>query len=471
MKSSVITRFLCGLSVVASLNLMPAGTACAQVEKGNEAKWYFSPCAGWMDLEGDEQVKDGPLLTLRLGYDFSEPLTFEGSFYYAPYLPEQTVGMTWIDSSGATVYDPKHSRLSDTDPNADKAMMLGGALDALVHFTRWERVDPYLVLGAGFLWFDADMHFGHTAPEFRYGAGLMYHFNDEWAVRIDGRGFFKEGGENKLQLSSLADAGIVWNWGARVPPKLVAVGSSGDSDGDGLTDAEEARLGTDPYDPDTDKDDLTDGEEVRTYHTDPLNPDTDYDGLKDGAEVHKHHTDPLLRDTDHGGVSDGHEVIEDNTSPLDPKDDLRLFELYIKFDYDKAIIRPEYFPQLDVIGKMLRRHPGATARVEGHADQTKKSGSFHNMRLSKKRAQAVKDYLAKSCAIDKDRMTAVGYGFTRPKEKPDLINGNPNNRRVEIYIKGAEGEDAINPPGTGDGVAPADEAAPAKAKPTPAADK
>jgi hypothetical protein len=58
-----------------------------------------------------------------------------------------------------------------------------------------------------------------------------------------------------------------------------------DSDSDGLTDAEEAELGTDPVEPDTDGDGLFDREEVRVYETDPTNPDTDSDGYEDGAEV------------------------------------------------------------------------------------------------------------------------------------------------------------------------------------------
>ena len=58
-----------------------------------------------------------------------------------------------------------------------------------------------------------------------------------------------------------------------------------DSDGDGLTDVEEKKLGTNPYKADTDGDGLTDGAEVNVYHTDPLNPDTDGDGYSDGAEV------------------------------------------------------------------------------------------------------------------------------------------------------------------------------------------
>lgn len=56
-----------------------------------------------------------------------------------------------------------------------------------------------------------------------------------------------------------------------------------DSDGDGLSDAEETTLGTDPTDPDSDDDGLSDGDEVE-LGTDPLDPDSDGDGIPDGSD-------------------------------------------------------------------------------------------------------------------------------------------------------------------------------------------
>lgn len=58
-----------------------------------------------------------------------------------------------------------------------------------------------------------------------------------------------------------------------------------DTDGDGLSDLEEKKLGTDINLADTDGDGLTDFAEVKIYRTDPLNPDTDGDGFSDGDEV------------------------------------------------------------------------------------------------------------------------------------------------------------------------------------------
>jgi hypothetical protein len=58
-----------------------------------------------------------------------------------------------------------------------------------------------------------------------------------------------------------------------------------DTDGDGLTDEEEATVKTNIKTVDTDEDGLFDYEEVKIYRTDPLNRDTDKDGYIDSAEV------------------------------------------------------------------------------------------------------------------------------------------------------------------------------------------
>lgn len=81
-----------------------------------------------------------------------------------------------------------------------------------------------------------------------------------------------------------------------------------DTDGDGLTDSEEAALGTDPNNIDSDNDGLTDYEEVKIYGTDPLNADTDGGGISDGTE------------------------IENGTDPLDPDDDQDLRDSIISSD-------------------------------------------------------------------------------------------------------------------------------------------
>ncbi len=93
-----------------------------------------------------------------------------------------------------------------------------------------------------------------------------------------------------------------------------------DNDGDGLTDAQEQALGTDPEKDDTDGDGLSDKEEVDGGVTDPTNPDTDGDGLSDGDEE-SWGSNPKVKDTDGDTLSDGREVHELGTSPINPDTD------------------------------------------------------------------------------------------------------------------------------------------------------
>ncbi len=94
-----------------------------------------------------------------------------------------------------------------------------------------------------------------------------------------------------------------------------------DSDSDGLSDADEARLGTDPNDPDTDNDGLLDGQEAGPggLGTDPRKRDTDNDGLSDGFEASPNgpETNPLNPDTDGDGLLDGVE-LGDTPTPTNP---------------------------------------------------------------------------------------------------------------------------------------------------------
>ena len=100
--------------------------------------------------------------------------------------------------------------------------------------------------------------------------------------------------------------------------QLLDTGTPTDSDGDGLTDAEELSLGTDPENPDSDGDGLTDYEERHTYGTGPQNADSDFDGINDGDEVNTYGTDPLDDDSDDDGLEDGEEIHHTDYRGLDP---------------------------------------------------------------------------------------------------------------------------------------------------------
>ncbi len=89
----------------------------------------------------------------------------------------------------------------------------------------------------------------------------------------------------------------------------------GDRDEDGLSNDQEAVLGTDPDNPDSDGDGLSDGQEMLTFGSDPRRRDSDGDILLDGDEVNVYGTDPTKPDTDSDGINDGVEVAQ-GTDPL-----------------------------------------------------------------------------------------------------------------------------------------------------------
>lgn len=75
------------------------------------------------------------------------------------------------------------------------------------------------------------------------------------------------------------------NVGANTANNEILFGEPVDSDQDGLDDAREGVLGTNPANKDSDNDGLSDGDEVIIWKTNPLNPDSDGDTHPDGKEV------------------------------------------------------------------------------------------------------------------------------------------------------------------------------------------
>lgn len=410
----------CMLAAVLALSVWAGSASAMDEDLFDRAPWFTTLGLNWYETEGDWEMESGLGLFGKAGYSFNAWWDLEAGLNYMPSLSAR-------DAADLNV-----------EPLDGSTSALRLSLEALLHLRALEnrRIDPFLFAGPSVTLFGDDVENGKTQAGVFGGAGVFYHFNDSWALRVDA-GVGVQG--KNSETPTVVEVGVTYRFGAEkfVPPEFVVDAGPGDvdSDGDGLFDKDEAAIGTDPYNPDTDGDGLSDGDEVFKYKSDPLNPDSDFDGLKDGAEVLTYKTDPLDIDTDKGGVSDGHEVIEDGTNPLDPQDDLQKFTLLIEFDYDKSFIRPQYYADLEPVVKVLRRDSGATVRVEGHADKRKRSTREYNQKLSERRAAAVAEYLIEKSGIKADQVTAVGYGFDRPVVLNDTEENMQKNRRTDIYIK------------------------------------
>ena len=105
----------------------------------------------------------------------------------------------------------------------------------------------------------------------------------------------------------------------------------------------------------------------------------------------------------------------------------------IFFDFDQAILKSESYPELDRLASILKKNPDAKAEIGGHTDN--KGTHQYNLNLSKKRTQAVVDYLV-SQGCNGSNLTAKGYAETVPIASNDTEEGRAQNRRVEFkFVK------------------------------------
>jgi outer membrane protein OmpA-like peptidoglycan-associated protein len=102
----------------------------------------------------------------------------------------------------------------------------------------------------------------------------------------------------------------------------------------------------------------------------------------------------------------------------------------IFFDTNADKLRPESAPVLKQIGEMLATHAEMKLAIEGHTDNV--GAAAANQTLSDKRAAAVKAYLVQNFQIDAARLTAKGFGATKPVAPNADEAGRQKNRRVEL---------------------------------------
>jgi len=102
----------------------------------------------------------------------------------------------------------------------------------------------------------------------------------------------------------------------------------------------------------------------------------------------------------------------------------------ILFDVNKAIIKPSSFKILDELGQALADNPEVTIKIIGHTDSDGSADA--NLKLSEKRATAIKVYLSNHFPITGNRMQVMGKGETEPVASNATPDGKAKNRRVEF---------------------------------------
>lgn len=103
------------------------------------------------------------------------------------------------------------------------------------------------------------------------------------------------------------------------------------------------------------------------------------------------------------------------------------------FPVGKATIEPSAFSLLSTLMNAIRVFPDAQIAIEGHTDSYGSDAT--NMALSQQRADAVRAYLMANMNIDTSRLSATGYGETRPIANNETREGRARNRRIDVVIR------------------------------------
>ncbi len=227
-----------------------------------------------------------------------------------------------------------------------------------------------------------------------------------------------------------------------------------DTDGDGITDAEDKCpkvKGLKELNgcPDTDGDGITDAEDkcpkVKGLKAFNGCPDTDGDGIADAQDrCPNQKGSKALKgcpDTDGDGVSDKDDkcpkvagLKKNKGCPEVKKEVKQVLEKAlhgIKFMSGKSIITKYSYGILDNVVDIMNTNPSYKLKIEGYTDSQGKDEM--NLKLSKERAAAVKNYLIKK-GIAASRLSSEGYGEASPIADNKTSKGRALNRRVELTV-------------------------------------
>jgi len=105
----------------------------------------------------------------------------------------------------------------------------------------------------------------------------------------------------------------------------------------------------------------------------------------------------------------------------------------VQFESGSAVVSPDSYGLIDRLAAIAQRCPAATIEVAGHTDSA--GGSRKNQAISEERAAAVIDLLVQD-GVRRERLTAIGYGQSRPIASNSTAAGRAQNRRIEFNVVG-----------------------------------
>jgi OOP family OmpA-OmpF porin len=433
-------KLLCVLSLVLMLGTLSA-PAYSELKGGSQ---HLSPTFGGMfwDMadKGLGVESKSPYLGARYAVYFNERFGVQGNFGLVP------------------------SSNSDGTRDYNFLMVSGDAVFNLAT----GKVIPYALGGVGYMknWSQEEF-LDIKDPYYEFGGGIrVFTVENAW-VGGDVRDVILKtdamGGDKVNYQNLLATFEFGFQWGGGPPP---------DTDMDGVPDKKDKCPDTPagaivdergcPID--TDGDGVFDGLDKcagtpsgATVDNAGCPKDSDADGVLDGLDKCPGTPKGAVvdasgcpKDTDKDGIYDGLDKCPDtragariDASGCEIKEieyellSKERLELYVNFKSGSATIMDESKPLLNDVGDVLAKWSDVQVEISGHTDAQGSDES--NMKLSQKRAEAVRDYLLQTFSgISASRLVAKGYGESMPIAPNDTKEGMAKNRRVEVKVLNPE---------------------------------
>jgi OOP family OmpA-OmpF porin len=425
--------------------MLLAGTgsvAAQEIEQG----FYVAPSAGYYVFDGDnnDQADDAPLYGLSLGLQLNKNFAIEASYFK---LESELVPNTGIDRREplAKGWDDKDAKglrkwrdyrdyedaVKAGKPISAKNVIKPGVTQALADDGQWYaagedisadmyRIDGIFSLGlgslspyvaVGYTMLDPSPLMGDKNDMMDVALGIKKTITGGLFVRGDVRALHSFDNEDTDYSASL---GVGYIFGkatgpAPVPVETKAPAGPNDEDKDGVTDDVDQCPGT-PEGTTVDRNGC---------------PDSDGDGVADPNDKCP-------------GTPAGETVDADGCPVGLPKGSGEAVEITLEvlFDTNKAVVKSEFFENIQRVADFMRTYPRTTAEIEGHTDS--KGSNAHNKRLSQRRADAVREVLVSKFGIDTGRLRAAGYGEERPIADNKTEAGRQKNRRVVATLRATQ---------------------------------
>lgn len=389
--------------------LLVSTSGFAQNAKGG---FEFSPYVGlrFSDDYGTVNPDYAPVAGLRLGFFFTNSFSTEFS-----------VQRAFAEADNVAPFNGENV-------NFDAVRM-----NFLVHFLNDFKVRPFITIGAGWERVDSDNINSQHDLGLNGGAGFRFFAGQSGGLRLEGRYVTANvdiAGTEEWQHNYEAYLGLFFLLGNKKDEKVKE--EITDTDGDGVPDTLDEC-------PNTPRGTAVDakGCPIETFK------DEDGDGVADeddqcpgtpaGAPVDENGC-PL--DSDGDGVADYKDRCPDtlegtevdaNGCPVVSKARGVLTGVVFKTNSDE--IAANATTLLDGVAEELAKFPEVKVEVQGHTDSV--GDVNYNLNLSQRRAESVLEYLV-SRGINRDQLSAVGYGQTQPIADNGTREGREKNRRVEL---------------------------------------